>query len=168
MRPWFSIRRVLTVAALVFVWCALWGEASVANLASGLLVAVAIVASGVGTGSPGSIRVGPLLRFAGLVAIDLASSTVSVAREVLTPTDRTDEAIIAVDLPRETRMHLLMMIVAVTVTPGTAVVDADADTGTLYLHLLHAERTDTTRAHVRRLADLACQALPVSREDLAA
>ncbi len=166
MRSWFSVRRALTVAALVFVWCALWGEASAANVASGLLVAVAIVASGVGTGSPGSLRIGPLLRFAGLVAIDLASSTVSVAREVLTPTDRTNEAIIAVDLPSATRMHLLLMIVAVTVTPGTAVVDADADTGTLYLHLLHAERTGPTRAHVRRLADLACRALPVTQEDL--
>ena len=85
----------------------------------------------------------------------------SVALEVLTPTDRTDEAIVAVPLPTESRRHLLLLIVAVTVTPGTAVIDADPDTGTLYLHLLHSDRRDATVAHVEELAELACKALPV-------
>ena len=100
-------------------------------------------------------------RFIGLVAVDLVVSTFTVAREILTPTDYTDEAIIAVPVPGETRSHLLMLIVAVTVTPGTAVVDTDPDTGTLYLHLLHADRSEQTTAHVTELAQLACRALPV-------
>jgi hypothetical protein len=37
----------------------------------------------------------------------------------------------------------------------------DVDTGRLYLHLLHADRAEGTIAHVRRLAELACRALPV-------
>ena len=165
MRHWLTLRRLVTVAGLVFVWCALWGEASIANLASGLVLAIGIVASGLGTPGRGTIRWRPLARFAGLVAVDLVSSTVSVTREVLTPTDRTHEAIIAVSVPPQTRAHLLLMIVSVTVTPGTAVVDADPDTGTLYLHLLHADRTEATRTHVRRLADLACRAFPVKTDE---
>jgi multicomponent Na+:H+ antiporter subunit E len=89
---------------------------------------------------------------------------VSVAWEILTPTDYTDEAIIAVDTQVESRSHLLMLVVAITVTPGTAVVDTDADTGRLYLHLLHAEKADAIVAHVQRLADLACRALPVDAD----
>ncbi len=96
-----------------------------------------------------------------LVAVDLVVSTVQVAWEILTPTDYTDEAIIAVDTSVESRSHLLMLVVAITVTPGTAVIDSDVDTGRLYLHVLHAEKSDEIERHVRHLADLACRALPV-------
>ena len=154
-------RRLLTIALLVGAWCALWGEVSIANVLSGTLVAVAAtVFSGVDRNA-GGLRIVPLAHFVWLVAVDLVVSTVQVAWEILTPTDYTDEAIIAVDTSVAARSHFLMLVVAITVTPGTAVVDSDADTGRLYLHLLHAEKSDEIRQHVRQLADLACRALPV-------
>jgi multicomponent Na+:H+ antiporter subunit E len=155
-------RRLLTLALLVGAWCALWGGVSVANVVGGIVVAVVVtLVAGVERGQ-GGIRLFPLVRFVWLVAVDLVVSTVSVAWEILTPTDYTDEAIIAVDTQVESRAHLLMLVVAITVTPGTAVVDSDADTGRLYLHLLHADRADAIVEHVRRLAELGCRALPVS------
>ena len=157
----FTRRRLFTIASLTFAWCALWGELSVANVASGLVVSAAVSSSRIGTPGRGRVRFRPLAQFAGLVLVDLIKSTVAVAVEVLTPTDRTDEAIIAVDVPGDSRLHLLLLIVAVTVTPGTAVVDADPDTGTLYLHLLHGESREETEEHVRTLAELACAALPM-------
>ena len=157
-------RRLVTLALLVAAWCALWGGISVANVLAGTVVAVAVtLAAGVQPGQ-GRIRLVPLLQFVWLVALDLVSSTVSVAWEILTPTDYTDEAVIAVDTQVESRSHLLMLVVAITVTPGTAVVDTDADTGRFYLHLLHADKADAIVAHVQRLADLACQALPVDTD----
>lgn len=157
-----TVRHLVTAASLVFAWCALWGEVSVANLISGLLIAGLVTASGIGTAGRGGIRLRPLTRFLGLVAVDLVISTITVAREILTQSDRTDEAIIAVRVPTETRGHLLLLIVAITVTPGTAVVDADPDTGTLYLHLLHLDRQDQLEEHVQQLARLACAALPTA------
>lgn len=166
LRP--TLRRVVTIAGLAFAWCALWGEVTPANLVSGLVVASIVVGIGVGTPGRGGIRLRPLLRFSAHVVADMVTSTLSVAREILTPEDRTDEAIVAVPVPTEARSHLLLLIVAVTVTPGTAVVDADPDTGTLFLHLLHAERRDATTAHVQMLADLASRALPTgNRPDFA-
>jgi multicomponent Na+:H+ antiporter subunit E len=154
-------RRLLTLALLVGAWCAAWGEVSVANVLSGTIVAVgATLVAGVEPGM-GRIRIVPLLRFVWLVAVDLVVATATVAWEILTPTDYTQEAILAVDTSLESRSHLLMLVVAITVTPGTAVVDMDVDTGRLYLHLLHADRADGTLAHVGRLAELACRALPV-------
>lgn len=154
-------RRLVIIALLVGAWCALWGDVSIANVASGTLVAVvATVFSGVDRNA-GGLRIVPLLHFGWLVAVDLVVSTVQVAWEILTPTDYTDEAIIAVDTSIASRSHFLMLVVAITVTPGTAVVDTDRDTGRLYLHLLHAEKADEIQRHVRRLADLACRALPV-------
>lgn len=157
----FPIRRPLIAVGLVAAWCALWGEVTFANVASGVVLAAAISMSHLGNDHPGGLRIVPLVRFAALVAVDLVVSTVQVAREVLTPTDYTAEAIIAVDVPMAARSHFLLLVVAVTLTPGTAVVDGDPDTGRLYLHLLHAERRDEVEAHVRRLAELACAALPV-------
>lgn len=162
MRRRLTARRTVTMAGLVFAWCALWGSGSPANLLSGLAVAlVLVIGLDVGPAGIGRIHLVPLLRFAGLVTKDLARSTASVAWEILTPTDRTEEAIVAVRVPVETRAHLLLMVVSVTVTPGTAVVDADPDTGTLYLHILHRRRAGEVTAHVQRLAALACAGLPL-------
>lgn len=153
-------RRLVAVALTVAVWCALWGEISAANVLSGALLAAALQVLGFAAPGRSGIRFGPLTRLAGIVAADLVVATAEVAREVLTPTDYTAEGIIAVRVPAGARRHLLLLVVAITVTPGTAVIDADPDDGTLYLHLLHVDRRDDVTEHVRRLADLACQAFP--------
>jgi len=154
---------VVSVVGLTAAWCALWGSFSAANTVSGLVVAV--VASRLGNPPQhGGVRLGPLLRLIWLVAVDLVVSTIVVAREVLTPTDFTDEAIIAIPVPPAGRMHLLLMFVAITVTPGTAVVAGEADASVIYLHVLHADRRDEIEAHTRRLFELASEALPLNPE----
>jgi multicomponent Na+:H+ antiporter subunit E len=163
-----SVRRLLTLALLVVAWCALWGAVSVANVVSGTLVAVAATMFAGVDRAAGGIRVFPLVQFVWLVVVDLVVSTLQVAWEILTPTDYTDEAIIAVDTRIDARSHFLMLVVAITVTPGTAVVDADVDTGRFYLHVLHADKGPEIERHVQRLAELACRALPTGAVDSAA
>lgn len=154
------ITKVCSVALLTAVWCALWGEATVANVVSGVILASVLVV--IGTLKTSSRTVRPLLlaRFIGLVAVDLAKSTITVAGEVLTPADHTREAIIVVDPRPDPVEHRLLMVVAVTITPGTGVVDIDPDTGEIYLHLLHAHKSDDVTAHVQQLNRLANAALP--------
>lgn len=152
--------RALAGLILLAVWCALWGEVTPANLLSGLAILAVIAASTTNAKSGGRLRLVPLARFLGLACVDLVQSTLWVARRVVTPAQPSDEAIVAVPVPPVSRSHLLMLVVAVTVTPGTAVVDTDPDTGTLYLHLLDHERAETTAAHVDRLAHYARLALP--------
>jgi multisubunit Na+/H+ antiporter MnhE subunit len=96
-----------------------------------------------------------------VVGWDLLVSTVDVSKEVLTPGDATDEGIIAVELGPAARDHFLLFVIAVTVTPGTAVVDTDPDTGTVYLHLLFMDRAEETAEALRDLARMADAALPV-------
>ncbi len=157
-----SARRLLSIVFLAAVWCALWREVSVANALVGLLIGAAV--TGLAPNDPGPVRLAPLIKFGWMVLVDLVRSTVSVAVEIVTPVDRTEEAIIAVQLPLESRRHVLLLTVAVTLTPGTAVVEVDATTGTLYLHLLHYNRAAETRAHVEELARMACLAFPTSRQ----
>lgn len=156
----FAVRRLLTVGGLTLAWCALWGSFSAANVLSGFAVGCLALTVGAGGSGRGGIRVVPLARFVGLVAVDLVVSTVAVAREVVTLTDDTDEGIIAVPIPSASRDHLLMLYLAITVTPGTAVVAAESDGSVLYLHVLHLDGRDDVVAHVHRLAHLAIEALP--------
>lgn len=157
----FSLRRCITVVVLIAAWCAMWGSITVANVLSGFVVGTLVSVPVIGTPGLGGVRLKPLSKFAWLVTKDLVASTFSVAYEVATPTDYTDEAIVRVDLPGNSKSHMLLIVVAVTVTPGTAVVDVDPEEGRIYCHLLHGDRAEATAAHVEELAELACQALPV-------
>ncbi|MFK8023128.1 MAG: Na+/H+ antiporter subunit E [Ilumatobacter sp.] len=159
LRGFFTVRRVAMIVALTAAWCALWGSASVANVASGVLVAS--VASLAGGPAVGGVRIVPLMQLLWLVAVDLMVSTAVVAREVLTPTDYTDEAIVATEIPVEGRRHLLFLYIAITVTPGTAVVTADSDASTMYLHVLHGDRIDEVIEHVDLLAKVVARAFPL-------
>ncbi len=160
----FAPRRLAVMAGLTVAWCALWGNVSVANIASGLIVSGVASNGFFSTPHRGPIRVGAAIRLFGLIAWDLITSTAYVAREILTPTDYTEEQLVPVSLPPELRGHVLLLVVAVTLTPGTAVIDVDDDTGELMLHLLHGERTEATVAHVHELATLAEQAFPTVDE----
>lgn len=153
-----GLRSVITAVAVVFAWCALWRDLSVANVFSGLVIAVLLMVSGLLRPNPEPLRVIPITRFMLLVGIDLVKSTWSVAYEVLTPTDYTEEGVIAVQVPAGTCESFLLMTVAITVTPGTAVVDVDAENEILYLHLLHCDRRAEVESHVHELAMLALAA----------
>ena len=161
-RDLLTVRRLLTLAALVAAWCALWGSVSWANVLSGVLVGLAALSIGVGSSGRGGVRIVPMLRFAGVVAADMAVSTIMVARAVIATGDRPAEGIIAVPISAPATHHLLLLVVAITVTPGTAVVAAETDGSVLYLHVLDVERRADVEAHTRKLADLACAALPVA------
>ncbi len=157
-----SPRRLASVVALTAAWCALWGSVSAANVASGLLVSGA--ASFAGSKTQGRVRLVPLLRLLWVVFVDLVVSTGVVVREVLTPTDHTEEAIIAVRVPPEAAPHLLFLYIAITVTPGTAVVAGEGDSGdgasTIYLHVLHDDRREAVVEHVDLLVSLVHRAFP--------
>ena len=152
-------RQVAAIAGLSAVWCGLWGSVSPANLLAGVLVAIGAYAAGFGPPTRRGIRLRPLGKLVWLVGVDLVKSTINVAVEVLTPTDRTTEAIVAVEIEPAGRAHFLCLVVAMTLTPGTAVIDADEDSGVLFLHLLHYRRHAETVAHVEELARLAADAL---------
>ena len=157
-----NYRSTVVVVALVAAWCALWESVSFANVLSGLVVSVpAVIFAGSHTNGP-SIRLVPAVKLIWLVAFDLVKSTFLVVWEILTPIDYTDETIIAVDTQIEARSHLLLLVVAITLTPGPASVDTDPDTGRRYSHLLHADAEPEVIEHVRRLAELSCEAFPTA------
>jgi len=160
MKPLATPRVLLVIAALVVAWCGLWEAFSIANVLSGIIVAViALVIAGPSTAGR-SVHIGALTQLVWLVLVDLVRSTAQVVWEILTPADYTDEIIIGIDTKADSSAHLLLLTVSITLTPGTAIVDINVDTGRLYLHLLHADAAPQVTKHVERLAELACRAFP--------
>lgn len=162
MSRFLSPSRLILIVALTLTWCGLWNDISFANVVAGAAIAIAISAAGIGTTGEGGVRLVPLAKFCWLLLSDLAQSTVSVAVDSITPHDRTEESIVAVNIGPGGHRHHLLLVVAITVSPGTAVVDADPDSGTLYVHVLYGHWREKTIDHVKKLARLANEALPPS------
>ena len=155
-------RQLGTFAALVVVWCALWGSFTVANVASGIGVAALLWFTKAARPSRGTIRLLPLIKLVVIVMVDLAQSTFSVARAAILGSEAIDEGVLIVDLPDEASDHLLLVVTAVTLTPGTAVLDKQDSPCKLWLHLLDRSDAEDVREHVFQLVDLCNQAFPRS------
>jgi multicomponent Na+:H+ antiporter subunit E len=123
---------------LVLVWSLLWGDINWANLVGGLLVGGAVLVffplPAVSFG--GRLRPGALLVFAGRFAAELVSASLHVARIAVQPGYRPRGAIIGVRLRVATDLNLALTAEAVSLVPGTLILEVDRDAGTLYLHVL--------------------------------
>lgn len=157
----------MVVGLLVVVWVALWGELTVANVASGVLVAIGSLVA-VPLDPPvgsGRFRLGPAVSYGLYFARSLVVANLVVAWEVLTPRNRDNEGIVAVPVaPSCSRTVLMVVVNSIGLTPGTVVVEISEDLGTLFVHVLHLDDVDASR---RALVDLEVRALRAFGSDAA-
>ncbi|MFC8296167.1 Na+/H+ antiporter subunit E [Micromonospora orduensis] len=140
---------------LVLVWNLLWGRISWGNLVSGLLVGSAVLVffplPAVTFG--GRLRPRALLVFAGRFVVELVSASLHVARIAVQPGYRPRGAIIAVTLRVRTDLNMALTAEAVTLVPGTLILEVDRESATLYLHVLDTHGpADLGAARERTLA----------------
>lgn len=157
--------RPLLILWLTLVWVALWGDATLANLAAGLLVAVLLTFVLPATGDRGrttveraTIRPLAALRFTAWFAWKLVEANVVVAWEVLTPRNRINEGVVAVPLHGDHDGLTALVASCVSLTPGTLVIDLERDPLVLYVHVLHLRTIEEVRAEVQTLEHLAIRA----------
>lgn len=151
------MNRVVGVMGLTIVWCVLWGDLSAANIASGFVVSGVLVLAGVLPRCRRGFRPVPFVRLLAVIAADLVASTVRVGREALSGR-RIDDGVMWIDLPREARGLEAFLVIAVTLTPGTAVIDVNPSEGRLAVHVLDRHRPPAH--HILGLAGLAAAAFP--------
>lgn len=160
---------------LVIVWILLWGEVSVANVLSGLVVSILIVV-GSGIGSPSKTepddraRVSPihLALFAFFVLAKLVQSNLALARVVMIPGNRIRSGVLAIELRSDQPLVMITVANVITLTPGTMTLESKGSPATLYVNVLQLHDPEAVR---RDVADIELRAVKAfgsrkSREQL--
>lgn len=140
---------------LTAVWVLLWGNLSVSNVVSGLLVSLVITA--VFPLPPivfgGQVRPLGVLRLVGRFALDLVVASAQVARHALWFGSRPVNAVIEVNLRSRSDLYMTLTAELLSLVPGSLVIEARRSTSTLYLHILGVgDETGVERARAQALA----------------
>ncbi|MCB1257421.1 MAG: Na+/H+ antiporter subunit E [Microthrixaceae bacterium] len=149
-------QRLVTAAWLLFVWLALRGSLTVASFVGGAVV-VGIV-MGVFRHVPqiDSVRhtVRPLgvVRYVAFFIVEVVRANVEVAIAVMSPSRVADKrAIIEVPLPRSSRLVEAFLANAVSLTPGTSIIEVLEEPPTFHVHVLNMSSADMTRSSIAEL-----------------
>lgn len=147
---------VVPLLWLTTVWVLLWGTWSLGNVLNGLLLSAVVLLllplPDVGFGG----RVSPrgLLAFVGHFVADLILSSVQVAWQAVRPGEQDISSVVAVRLRSESELLMTMTAEALTLVPGSIVIELDARSRTLYAHVLSAPDDASVEAFRRQVLDL--------------
>lgn len=147
--------RALQPSALVWltvVWMALWGDISIANAVSGLVVAIVVCLVFPLPPVRMKLELHPVwltwlvLHF----LYDVCVASAEVAWKTLFLRREPRNAVIEVDLRSNSDLVLTIVANMATLVPGSVVVEARRSTHTLYLHVLDAEDLEGVELARRR------------------
>lgn len=156
------MRGVRRAALLVAFWLLAWGELSVANTLSGLVVAVGLLLAFPPyrqLGARPHVSLIGAVRLVIYVFVQLVPSTVLVAREVLSRRSRIRTGVLAYPLDHPSDEVLSLMSHVIALVPGTMTVEATRDPWVLYVHFLLLDDVEHARRTVARLEGLAVAVL---------
>lgn len=139
---------------LLVLWVAVWGELSVANVVSGLVV-VGLISWLFDDSAPSTYHLRPVgaLKALGFVGWSLVTSSLQVARAVIFPNaDRVATSIQQVQLAGSSPFIASIVANAITLTPGTMSIEVDGRT--ISVHVLGRVNEAEFRTSVLRLENV--------------
>ena len=144
LRPSRARDRLIAIIVLTTVWMLLWGVFSWASLLSGLIIAALILAAFPLPPVTFAGRVRPLgcLRFAARFLGDLVTASAQLAWTAVRFGYEPSSAVIAVRLAVRTDLNLTLCGVAVSLIPGSLILDIDRDAGILFIHVFDVSGLD--------------------------
>ncbi|MGK9146649.1 Na+/H+ antiporter subunit E [Plantibacter flavus] len=132
------VSQVLLLAGLVLLWCLLWGMFDLLTVLTGigaaLLVSFLFYLPAVELS--GRINLWRTALFFLRLLVDIVRASAEIAWLVVRPTFRSSNAVIAVRLRTSSDLIMSWTAEAVSIVPGSIVVDLDRSASTLYLHAL--------------------------------
>ena len=133
-----AVLRVWVLFWLMLVWILLWGSVSVANVASGLAIALIITSLLPLPVVPIEGRVHPisLLRLIGVVAWYLVMSSVQLAWLAVKPGPPPLTAVLRAHLAIKSDLVLALAVNIINLTPGTIVLEIDQIRRMIYVHVI--------------------------------
>lgn len=148
--------RPFPLVALPLVWVLLWGTWSLGNALNGLLLTVFLLMllplPSVALG--GRLHPAAAARFAGRFVADLLRSSAQVAWQAIRPAPQDVSSVVAVQLRSCSELLITMTAEALSLVPGSIIVEVDADNRTLYAHVLSAPDDAAVTAFRRRVLDV--------------
>ncbi|QBX34830.1 sodium:proton antiporter [Paracoccus liaowanqingii] len=137
---------------LAFAWVALTGGLTLGGLITGFLVGMAAMwlvrPLFPQTGSY-FLRLYYWIRLIVMFVYELVVSSIPVVKEVLTPGQRSEPALIAVPITVTTDTQITLLANFISLTPGTLSLDVSEDRKTIYIHAMFADDPDAIRAQIR-------------------
>jgi multicomponent Na+:H+ antiporter subunit E len=147
------LRQLPLLVGLILLWMFLWNQVTVLSFVTGVLVALLVtrVFFLPPVELSGRFHLGWAVVFLGRFVFDLVVASVEVAWKAVRPRGVTSNAIVAVQL--HTRSDFIMTLVAeaVSLVPGSLVVEADRERSILYMHALAIEDEDGVEGVRRRV-----------------
>lgn len=155
------MRRVLAlVVVLVTIWVLAWGSLSWANLLSGLLVAVGIIAVVPDVRRASHlpiVRPVPALRLLAAMLRDVVVSNLVLTRQVLSRRPEIATGVVRVPLAGCSDEVVTVIASLVAMTPGTMPIEVDQHPTVMYVHVLNVDDPDDVRRAIWHLRDLVVQ-----------
>lgn len=126
------------LAGLVLLWMLLWGELSPLALVSGVVLAFLVTRAFYlpPVELSGRFHLGWALLFLGRFAVQLVTASFQVALAALGRARHTVSSIIAVRLRTRSDFIITLTSIAISLIPGSLVVEVDRSRAILYLHVL--------------------------------
>ena len=150
------------LVALAALWLLAWGEASWANVVSGIVVAaVLLIAFPLRRSAAPTLRPSPLgvARLLLYIAGQLVTSNVLVAREILARESRVRTGVLAYRVRHPSDEVIAFIANIIGLTPGTMTVEATRDPAVVYVHFLLLDDIEEARQAIAHLEDLVVAAL---------
>ena len=148
-------------AVLLAIWLLLWGEVTLANLLSGLAV-VALVLRLIPNHEDGPalpiFRPVWALRFAARVLWSLLRANVAVALDAIRQDSKVHTGVVAIPMPGCSDGLLTLVANVLGLAPGTMPLEVTSEPPVVYVHILHLEDIDATKAEITSMAILAVRA----------
>lgn len=160
------MRIVGRIALLVALWLLAWGDLTVANAASGILVAGALLVAfppGRRAGTGLRVSIGGFLRLAVYLHVQLLISNLVMTRQILRRRPDVRPGVIAHRLARPSEEIVTMMTSIIALSPGTMTVEVEPDSSVIYVHFFALRDVGKARASLAHLEDLAMHAISGAR-----
>lgn len=147
--------RLASAVWLMIVWLGISGSFTTGSIVGGLIVVTLLIVMFPRL-HPTSVqhRIRPLALASYVVhfVVELARANVQVARAVLSPTRvRDHRGIVEVPLARSSRLVGAVLANAVSLTPGTSIIEVTEEPPSFHVHVLDLKSVDQVRLSVAEL-----------------
>jgi len=136
------------LVGLVLLWMVLWGQVTWLSVLTGIVVAIIVTRTFYlpPVDLSGRINLWYLLVFLAHFFLDVALASFTVAFQALNPRPIPQSSVIGIQLRTSSDLIMTLDAIAMSLVPGSLVVEADRERSTLYLHTFATRTEDDVEA----------------------